>query len=475
MINGAPLRGDSGRLWAGACPALVERGAQLQLLQRIASLVAAGEGQCAVVTGEAGTGKSRLAREFTGSLGDEWQRLWVRAVSGDASPFGELFDEVPAGDAPAGAIGSALGHALMQRAGDAPLAVVIEDLERVDPVLIAALGSALDVLAASRVLVIAAFRIAGTPHTDEQAAAVADLLRSSCAHEVRLAALSHAGVTEMAALMGQSLTDDDADALHVRADGNPFFVEELLNTPDGERSWTITEAIRRRLEALPTAAQDVAQALACAVDPLPRALLELIVDDGDAGVNALVVAGIAVGSRGLDVGTADDIGLRHALLSEVIAGELAPRERHEWHRRIAATLEQQPGAAAARLSRHWRAAGDVERAARWALVAADEAAQVRAYRTATELYQVALSAPLDSERDRGRATRARGGGGRVGRLRYVRSRVGRRRRCPVPRCRRAMAGREHVVEPSAPSSSEARRQSQRTRRRRDSAPADGRP
>ena len=109
----------------------------------------------------------------------------------------------------------------------------------------------------------------------------------------------------------------------------------------------------------------------------------------------------------------------------------------------------------ARLSLALGAAGDVERAARCALVAADQAAKVRAYRTATELYQVALSVPLDNERERPELLERVGGRGRVGRLRHARPRVGRRRRCPVPRCRRAMAGREHVVEPSAPSSSEA--------------------
>ncbi|HEY3801907.1 MAG TPA: LuxR C-terminal-related transcriptional regulator [Kofleriaceae bacterium] len=394
MNSDASRRRDSGRLWAGACPALVERDAQLELLQRVADRVAAGEGQCAVVTGEAGTGKSRLCREFVASLGDDWLRVAASASSGGASPFGALLDEVPAGDAPAGAIGSALGHALARRAGDAPLAVVIEDLERVDPVLIAALGSALDTVVASRVLIVAAFRITGTSRVDERAGAVAEVLRSARAHEVRLSSLSPSGVIQMAALMAQPIAGDAAAALHARADGNPFFVEELLNTPDGERSWTITEAIRRRLAAMPIGAQEIAEALACALDPLPRPLVEGIVDDGEAGVNALVDAGIAA------VETTDDIALRHALLSEVIASELAPRERRQWHRRIAAALEQQPGTAAARLARHWRAAGDIERAARWAVVAADDATQLRAYRTATGLYQVALSAPVGDEHER---------------------------------------------------------------------------
>ncbi|HEY3832355.1 MAG TPA: ATP-binding protein, partial [Acidimicrobiia bacterium] len=212
MNSDAPRRVDSGRLWSGACPALVERDAQLELLRRITDRVAAGEGQCAVVTGEAGTGKSRLCREFVTSLGDDWLRVAVSASSGGASPFGALLDEVPAGDAPVSAIGSALGHALARRADTAPLAVVIEDLERVDPVLIAALGSALDTVVAPRVLIVAAFRITGTSRVDERAAAVAEVLRSARAHEVRLSSLSPSGVIQMAALMAQPIAGDAAAA-----------------------------------------------------------------------------------------------------------------------------------------------------------------------------------------------------------------------------------------------------------------------
>jgi DNA-binding CsgD family transcriptional regulator len=147
----------------------------------------------------------------------------------------------------------------------------------------------------------------------------------------------------------------------------------------------------RRLEALPTPAREVAQALACAFDPVPRHVIEDIVQHGGTGVIDLLAAGVAVEAA------PDQISLRHALVCEVVAAELTATGRREWHRVLAATLEQQPHASAARLTRHWRDAGDADRAAHWAVIAADEAARGRAYRTATELYRVALSMPPGDE------------------------------------------------------------------------------
>jgi DNA-binding CsgD family transcriptional regulator len=378
----------------GACPVLVERGAQLALLETIAALAAAGSGQLAVVTGEAGAGKSRLTREFAATLGSGWQRLFVHVEASATNPFGGVVDDVAAGDAPAGAIGSALGRALAERADGGPLLLVVEDLERADPVLIAALSTALDVLREAPVLLLAAFRLDGHSQRGEQTAALAETLRAPCAHEVRLESLSRAGVAQMAAAMGRGLSLEEADALHARGDGNPFFVEELLHSPVGRLPWTITEAIVGRLEVLPTPARNVAQALACSFDPIPEELIEDVVEDGGAGLLALVDAGVALAGPG------DQISLRHALVCEVVAGQLTARERREWHRRLATALEAQPRMSAARLTRHWREAGDGDRAAHWALIAADEAARSRAYRTATGLYRIAVSVPPDDQLDR---------------------------------------------------------------------------
>jgi DNA-binding CsgD family transcriptional regulator len=195
----------------------------------------------------------------------------------------------------------------------------------------------------------------------------------------------------MAGAMGRQLSETDANLLHERGDGNPFFVEELLNSPSGKLPWTIPEAIVRRLESLPASALDVAHALACAVDPVPQQLIEDIVTDGGPGSIALLNAGVAVAA------SAGQIGLRHALLCEVVAAQITATQRREWNRLLAVRLEQEDDAQAARLARHWQDAADIARAAHWAKIAGDEAARGRAYRTAAELYRIALLAPPGDE------------------------------------------------------------------------------
>lgn len=371
----------------GGCPELVERTAHLDFMDRIATRAAAGEAQLAVVTGEAGTGKSRLTREFTASLTSPWRTLYVRIDAGATNPFGDLVGTVPAGEAPAGAIGFALGRALAERAGDVPLAVVIEDLELADPVVIAALAATLDQLHDERVLLLATFRLGGHPQQRNAAGALASVLRVPSAHEVRLESLSRDGVAQMAAAMGRQLSEGDVDTLHARGSGNPFFVEELLLSHSDQLPWTITEAVLQRFDALSPAANEVARVLACAREPVSRSVVEDIVEDGGPGISALLASGIAV------TGAADGIALRHALIGEVIEAQLPAERRHDLHRVLAEVLEQHDDTPAARLTRHWSAAGDAARAAQWAAVAADEATRGRSYRTAADLYRIAVTHP----------------------------------------------------------------------------------
>src|SRR5262249_23561502 len=102
-------------------------------------------------------------------------------------------------------------------------------------------------------------------------------------------------------------------------------------------------------------------------------------------VRDLIAAGIAVAA------TPDSIALRHGLLCDVIAFRLPPSELRELHRRIATALETDPAAPAARLARHWTRAREHRPAAPVGLVAADEAAQGRQYRTAADLYRGVLA------------------------------------------------------------------------------------
>ena len=326
------------------CPVLVERDDELRTLSRIAS---EGELSLVVITGEAGTGKSRLAREFTGSLPPPWSVCTETITRSRAG-----LPDIP---------------------GQRPLALVLDDAHFLDPGALAALP-ALD-----GVLIVLTFRLGVHATGGAEMRALAALVAEPRACELRLTPLSPAGVEQMAAAMGRY-----ADAeVYGRTGGNPFWSEQVLGGSDAV-PWTVVEAVTAQLDALPEAARDLARALAVADEPLPPAAGARLVADLDLAWTAL--AGLA----------GPDLSLRHALVGETIRAGMGPDERARWHARVAAALEPEP-VASDRVARHWAAAGESERAATIARAAVADLRAQGATRRAFECYGLALAGAEDGE------------------------------------------------------------------------------
>jgi DNA-binding CsgD family transcriptional regulator/tetratricopeptide (TPR) repeat protein len=373
-------------LAVASCPVLVERERELAFLHRVADAVEQGSSQLVVLTGEAGAGKSRLAQELLAELGPGWRRLRLSAEGGVPVPVGTQPVEVRGDHAPDAAIGAALARTLVAARGPDPLVAVLDDCERVDPVAVASLATAVDILDAEPVLLLAMLRLGVHRPGSPAARTVADVLRRPSAHEVRLPPLSVDGVAAMGEALGRALDDDAAANVHARTGGNPFFAEEVLFAPDGSVPWTVTELVTSRLEPLTHGAREAAELLAVAGQPLATGLLERIVGDvGD--VASLVDAGIACEDGN------GNVALRHALVGDVVLARTSEARRRGAHAALARALTSERDVSTARLARHWYEAGDVTRAAHHARIAADDAARNRAYRTATELYRIALDQP----------------------------------------------------------------------------------
>jgi DNA-binding CsgD family transcriptional regulator/tetratricopeptide (TPR) repeat protein len=338
-----------------SCPELLEREDELRALDAAARGVRAGEegARCVVVTGEAGSGKSRLVREFAARLGPPWTVQAERA-----------------------------GAALPELGGARPLALVLDDAERLDPAALALLGARLE----PGVLVVLAFRL---PAATPERRALAVLVREPGVSELRLAPLSPAGLDRMAAAMGRYAPDD----LYARTGGNPFWAEEVLSA--GERlPWTLVEAIALRIEALTPAAANLATALAVADDGVPPgALARLAAGPGAAGD---AVPGVDAAWRELAGLVAGD-RLRHALAGEAIRATLGPAELAAWHARLARALEPED-VDRDRVVRHYAAAGELERAAALARPAAAALQAQGATRRAFECFRIAVrAAPTDAD------------------------------------------------------------------------------
>jgi DNA-binding CsgD family transcriptional regulator/tetratricopeptide (TPR) repeat protein len=332
------------------CPVLVERDDELRTLSRLAS---EGAARLAVITGEAGAGKSRLAREFASSLPDEWSAPMVTIT------------RTPA--------------ALPQVPHPRPLALILEDAHFLDPGALAALPARLDGL--DRVLLVLTFRLGLHAAGSAEMRALARLVRDPRALELRLMPLSPAGIVEMAAAMGRYATED----LYRRTGGNPFWAEQLLGTGD-TMPWTVVETVTSQLDALPGAARDLACALAVAEEALPASAAVRLSGGADAAWAALADAGL------VEHYPAAAIALRHTLVGEAIRSRLGPAEHLRQHARVAEALEGEH-VARDRVARHWAAAGDAERAAPIARAAAAELRAQGAIRRAFDCYEIAVRHP----------------------------------------------------------------------------------
>jgi DNA-binding CsgD family transcriptional regulator len=373
---------------AGPSP-LVERDLELRAMADLAAEVLEAGVRVVVLTGEAGGGKSRLWAEFERTLGPEWQRLEIAAHRTDESPmapFDVLAGVVPADGEPARALGGAIAAALQERAASGPVALLVEDLHWFDPMPIAALVHVVRLLARTPVLVVGTFRLGERSHSP-QARAVADLIRQPKVRELRLSSLSRAAVSDMVRAMCGRDDAALAAAVHERTGGNPLFVEEVLRDPGPGVPWTVAEAIEARVDLLPRPAQQLAGLLAAAGEPLPVLMLDELGADEVDSVQALVDAGLAVAVPGAPV------GLRHAVVGEVVLARLTSDERRRMHASLATVLEQTSDTRPERIAHHWSEAGRAERAAPYAAVAADRFEGRRTYRTATDLYRVALRHP----------------------------------------------------------------------------------
>ena len=368
----------------------VGRPAELAALAAAWSAAGAGRGTAVVVTGEPGIGKTRLVEAFATRTGAavRWGRC---AEIGGAPPYWPWQQVL--GGLPEGAAGSdpgarfALGldtaRRLRAAAGEAPLLVVLDDLQWADPDSLHVLEVVLSQLHGSRLLLALTCReeAVGTPALTRVLGAAA---RLPGARRLPLGGLATGEVAALAAeLTGTALDHDTARVLAERSAGNPFFVTELaaVGAPDGGAVPAgVRDVVRLRLDGLPSPVRDVLAVAAVAGREVSVAVLVAALGEGGD------VAGDPVGDAlraGLLVEPAPGrVRTAHDLVREVVLADLGPVARAALHGRLADALTAAPAAAtsaaAIAVHRSEAAAGRPDRAAALACLGAAREAIDRA-------------------------------------------------------------------------------------------------
>lgn len=202
---------------------------------------------------------------------------------------------------------------------------------------------------------------------------------------------------QVGAILGREPTPELLDSLLERAEGNPFFTEELLATveePDAPIPESLREAMLFRVEGSSEQVRAVLRVAAVAGREVDHGLLEAVVGAGsDELLEALreaVQAHLLVENPRTGA-----YGFRHALLREAVYGDLLLEERRALHLELAEALSESSNttdgrAMAAELAQHWYAARQLPDALASSIAAGLQAENVRALGEALVHYERAL-------------------------------------------------------------------------------------
>jgi DNA-binding NarL/FixJ family response regulator len=321
-------------------------------------------GRSTVVAGEPGVGKSRLVEEAARRAAGTHHVERVRGLAGaEGVPFGALFTVVDTSDSPTEPTArmAEVSRALLQRAGERALLLVVDDAHTLDPASAAVLGQLL--LSGAAVGLVAL-------RSDEPAPdLITALWKDGAADRMELQALSSAEVAELAAgILGGRAEPGTTSSLWRLSRGLPLYVRELLaaaresgdlrDTPGGwhldriptERG-RLRDLVADRLGGLPPDVRDALELLAVAGALPLDDFLEL---SGEPAATALETAGLAtVDRRAVPL----EVRCGHPLIAEVMQAAM-PASRVRGHVQRLADRARQPlqGADLVRVA-GWQQAG----------------------------------------------------------------------------------------------------------------------
>jgi DNA-binding CsgD family transcriptional regulator len=349
-----------------------------------------GCGGVVLISGEAGVGKSRLVDEVLAGWDGDVARSTVVRGGLALAPMRKVASSV-AGE---GDIQLEILDRLVSAARRRPTVLVLNDVHEADSATVEFLGWADESLQEEALVVFAVYRGDQLPRAHPLRALRAHLRRSNRLVEVAVPPLTVQETAQLVAVLVDGALDQAlTQAVFERAEGVPYFVEELVwsmrdatavaggagvadQLPD-----TVLDAVLTRTAALReehAQAVDYAAVLGTQVDLSSLAALV-----PDASVDALLDTGLLVE---LDEGLG---AFRHNLVRDALHRAIPWARRRALHDEVARLLTER-GAPHGAVAEHWEAAHQPERARGLWLAAAEAHWEVHAFRDAAAAARRAL-------------------------------------------------------------------------------------
>ena len=436
----------------------VDREAELGRLESAHAAAVAGRGQVVLISGDPGVGKSRLAEQLARLAARQGTRV-LQARGEDetaSSPYavwvdllGSLIEatSVEAVRSSAGASATELGRLVpalarptearreggdadgegadrrlfsgvagifREAAREAPLAVIVDDLQWADPGSVNLWARLAGELAGAPILFVATYRTTPRGTAPALERAVAKVREASTTITLPLGNLSLDGVRQLvvALLKTKATSDELVQQVFERTGGNPYFVEEVVRAlPESEPSRAagrlasgalpVPDSVRRmvhqRIDALdPTMATFLGTvAVLGSTFPLEVAGEVTGLERG----TLLDRLGTAIGNRLLVERTDERGAVRYEfpehLVWETVYADTPVARRARDHRRAAEVLEARGQAgepiSPAELAHHFQRGQDPGRALAYTVRAAEEAGRLFDREGAVQHYRAALA------------------------------------------------------------------------------------
>ena len=382
---------------------MVGRDTEISALRRSWSEAALGRGGMVLVSGEPGSGKTRLARELvdyaritggtvlSGGCYEleaatpylpfvEALRAWVHASSDDelrraagdsGAELARLAPELASriGPFPEGPALSAaeqrlrlydgIARCLFHLAEPAGLLLFIDDLQWADQASLSLLHYLVRLAGRERLLILGCYRDTELDRAHPLAEALDTWNRERAAVRVHLGRLGPDGTSALlAVLLGdECLSERFCIDIHRETEGNPFFVEEVVKTlvNEGQIVCECGEWKRREEDAHLVLPQGVKAAIGRRLDHVSQPTTEVLrtaailgktfefselAAVADQPEDALLDAiDEAVAAQLLETGAGETIVFTHDKIREVLYHELNPIRRRRLHSRVAEGLE----------------------------------------------------------------------------------------------------------------------------------------